>query len=393
MTTGPFGKNENDLNRVSPFNAGHTDFRRRTRQFQDKQEAQRQRGGGGGGGRFSNIFKPSNEGFDRIRLIPGAYEVEVGNPNGTIDKMVLEYFPFVEHYHSGLEKGGVCSGGPLYFLKLSEDPSKPGRAPCKGCDRFFSDMVVNPETGKKKKGPMSRANKTAFTVLHYHPYHKTESTDRDGKVRKNEETGEPYYDWVPCTGRGCALCKEKAETKQVHRMHWPVPSTHFNLLTGEISNGIGESCANCGNHRSIQAIAWLCEKCQDAVIDMGETQLKNSEIDALVTKECKCPNCGHTGYLQEVIECKKCDNARRASLFDVDFEVKRVATGQNDATILVMGEHEVCDISKDLIELAKPLDLPSIYSPTPMEVQEKIWAGRADDRGGGGRSGSRPLSR
>jgi len=191
MTTGPFGKNENDLNRVSPFNAGHTDFRRRTRQFQDKQEAQRQRGGGGGGGRFSNIFKPSNEGFDRIRLIPGAYEVEVGNPNGTIDKMVLEYFPFVEHYHSGLEKGGVCSGGPLYFLKLSEDPSKPGRAPCKGCDRFFSDMVVNPETGKKKKGPMSRSNKTAFTVLHYHPYHKTESTDRDGKVRKNEETGDP----------------------------------------------------------------------------------------------------------------------------------------------------------------------------------------------------------
>ena len=364
---GAFGKNEEDLKRIDPYNSNS--FQQRRQALIEAKENQRSKGGGGGGGsRFSNVYKPSTDTYDLIRVIPGSYDVQIGHQNGDVETMNLEYYTFVDHYHAGLKKSSICSGGPLNF-------SRTKRSPCIGCDIHWGDRETD-STGKKRS-PMGRSEKYVFNVVHMVPHHKTASVDRNtGKVRKNEETGAPYYEWTACTGRGCAGCKANAETRPGHRKHWAMGSSHFNMLTGEAAMKIASSCANCGGRKSIETQAWICRGCGDAVIDIQETSLSDAEIERMSLSRVKCPHCAHTDYLEEVIGCSGCSYPRRATIFDADIELKRASTGQGDVTVLVMGDYFIRPLDPKYAEAAQPMDLPKLYAPTPMEVQERLYETR-----------------
>lgn len=371
-----FGKNAEDLNKVRGFGASSArDIQRRTHEYNQAREDQR--APRGGGNRFSNIFRPSLEEYTLVRLVPGMFEVPIGYKDGTISPMTLEYFPFIEHYHATLKKSSVCSGGPLHFTRTK-------REPCVGCDKYWGERPteVDPGTGKKKKGPMSKRDMVVFTVVHLTPHHKTASVDREGKVRMNEETNEPYYDWVECAGRVCPMCKEGLEKKPAMRKHWPMGTSHFSLLMGEFADQIAGSCGGCGGRDTIATNAWICNKCGEAIVDMSETSLPDEEIKKISSEKIRCGHCGNTDYLEEVISCTDCSDAHRATIYDADISVKRASTGTGDQTVLMMNKFFVRPLEEMYKEYAQPFDLPKIYVPTPLETQVQIYEGKPVTRPG-----------
>ncbi len=235
-----------------------------------------------------------------------------------------------------------------------------------GCDLFW-------EGGGKKNGRMSRREFYDFNVWNYAKFHEVEQIDREtGKVKISETTQKPFTNWVQCGGRKCDACVSGRPTKLGHMQHYPMGFGHFSTLE-DYSEIIGKSCTTCCGRDTVSSMAWLCGGCQDAVIDMSTTTLDDKEILKITREPAVCPSCKHKGYLQEVIECSNCTPQgklpSRASIFDVDINVKRVSgpDGSNQNTLMITGYSAPYPIDPKLE--AKPLDLDKTYAPTPMETQ------------------------
>ena len=363
-----FGKQPENLGKV-------TSFRQMGNAWKQNQ-ADKKQGGGAGGSRaptWVNSYKPPTDDTDLIRILAGNYTVEDSDRQGNLLTMNdLPFFPFIEHYDSRTKKTSVCSAGPF-------SNHKDKRKPCKGCDLFFSSMKINEKTGKKERGFMSRREMVAFTIIHLHNYHKIPQLQNNGAPKLNPNTGAPYMSWVKCSksmdGRGrCKHCDAGVEKKYGHRMHWPMGQDHYNTLLAR-DEDIGQCCSNCQGRDTIVQRAWLCQHCQDAVIDMDTTELLKKEVDEMVTHPVTCPHCKKEDMLMELIDCKNCSSPKRASLFDVDLKVRRLedAGGTNRTTLSISGFSDPHPIDAVLAEMAKPERLDIIYAPTPFEVQAGLF--------------------
>lgn len=344
-----------------------------------------QRGGGGGAPYFVNQFKPTKHGVDKIRLLPGQYLTPVVDleaqdyvldSNNVQIKEAFPYWKFIEHYHGGKKKSSVCSAGPLGEFKNKGER-------CVACEWFWYEWRVRRATGDKNKPKsMSRRNMWSFSVLVMNTFHKVPDKDDDGKVRVNPNTQQAYYKWLQCAGRGCEYCAAGYETKNGHVQHWPMGQDHFNTML-DYSIMLGQHCSVCGTQEAIQEVAWVCghEDCGDAVIDMSTTTLSQEQIDQMTTDAVTCPQCRRRTYLKDVFSCRVCSEAgrqgQRASLFDVDFKLKRVEdpSGQSNATSLsiiqVSSPKPIDSIYGE--DLRKALDLPKIYAPTTIERQVSLF--------------------
>ena len=371
-----FGKSEGDASNVSKFGGSLRQRAAQTRANLESTHSKR----GGGGRRYSDQFKPTTVGSDKIRIIAGDYTFVGSDGEGNLYEEHLQYWPYVEHFHSTKKRSFTCSGGPKHFLKGKRDE-------CLGCDKFYAGGGTG-DDGKKTKGPMSKREMFAFTVWHYHKYHKIEQMDDKGNVVKNDK-GEPYYDWVQCEGRGCTACKEKKESVDGRLLHWPMGVTHFKTLTDDIDQLIGRSCRSCGERDAVEPVAWLCSnpECQEAIIDFASTELSDEKILDISSKKNKCSTCGYVGFLVELVQCKSCDNPERATIFDVDLEVKRAETSDREdskATVLMAtGWSNPCPPDAKFADKMKPLSLNTIYAPTSVEMQKKML-------GEGGESAGNP---
>lgn len=366
-----FGKNSQGLNNVPSFRqSGHTWNQSRTEK--------KFRGGGGGPPSWVNEYRPPTGDVDVIRVIQGSYTVEDVDAQGNLVKIEnLTFWPFVEHFDARSKRRCTCSAGPY-----SNDRNK--RQPCHGCDLFWSSMKTNPSSGKKEKGFMGKRDMSAFTVIDFGKYHKVEQIDQQGRVRLNENTQQPFYNWVKCKksseGKGiCDACDANKESKFGHRMHWPMGSDHYNTLLN-YDETVGKGCVTCGQKDVIRNDAWLCPNldCGEAVID-DRTRLSKKEIDEIVYRPCRCKQCGQEAYLSELIACVNCTPAghmpKRATIFDVDLRVQRVepADGSNRTTLQIVGYSDPKPVPKQYAELAKPEDLGKIYAPTPLDKQAMLF--------------------
>jgi hypothetical protein len=212
-----------------------------------------------------------------------------------------------------------------------------------------------------------------------HPYHQVEQIDtRTGQVRANPNTGVPYYKWVQCQGRNCEFCKAGKLIQPAHRMHWDMGTAHFNTLW-EYDKVIGNNCVTCGGQDTIDWDALVCQECGEAKVIAEETNLQPKEIDEIYKSINKCSECGHEGFLKEVISCKNCSTTSRepmrASLFDVNLNVRRAAAtdGGSMTTLMVTGWSQPCPIPPQLVEMATPLDLAKIFAPTSLEDQAATY--------------------
>lgn len=357
-----FGKDPSTLNRIGSH--------RQVAQHSMGQRQQR-KPRGSGAPTWVDKFRPSLDQPDTVRIIPGDYEVKQATPEGEIEVTKLTHYLYGEHFHATLERGSVCSAGPFVNWKDKRDP-------CYACDLFWSGMQPDPQTGKKKRGPMSRRDMASFTVIHFHPYHQVEQVDlRTGQVRVNQKTGQPFYSWVQCTGRGCEMCKANKIVKPAHRLHWDMGTGHFNTLW-EYDKVIGNSCTTCGGRDVIAWDALVCRECGEAKVIADETTLQPKEIDEIYRSINKCSACGFEGFLKEVISCKNCSQTghipQRSSLFDVNINVQRFATDNSTQTTLMVTQwSQPCPIDPQYKELAEPLELEKIFAPTALEDQAAIY--------------------
>lgn len=358
-----FGKDTGNLKNVSAYGA------KTLRQVANKQQAAQQASRppkGGQGAFWRGAFKPPFHKETRGRLIAGSYDIATATSNGTIEVVEgLPYFTYTEHFDGRNKRGSICSAGPFMNFKDKRDP-------CYGCDMFYDSMEVDPQTGKRRPGRVSKRDLYSFTWMHYGTFFKVDRVDKNGQLVLNQNTGKPYYDWVEGSPKNPKFAGKESMEGQL--MHWPMGYTHFKTLL-EYDRKIGKSCAACGTKDSIESVAWVCGKCGEAVIEMDSTTLEPQEVQQLTEQPTRCPSCGHEDYLEEVIECAGCSNPVRATLFDVDLDVQRLqaSDGGNQTSLMISGWSAPRPIPEKYKEKAKSLDLDKIYAPTPLEEQERIF--------------------
>lgn len=358
-----FGKDNKNLGSVAAYGG--------TARQQAANAGRRRKRGSSGGTRpyWIDTFRPSLTAADSVRLIPGEYKVTRVDENNAAYEEMIDWYEYREHFHGGLMKGGICSGGPYFFdRKLRED--------CHGCEIFWN----TPKAAKGQRKIISMTDKFAFRVIDFGTFHNVPQTDDKGQYKLNPETQQPYMNWAKCTGLGCTGCQVAQENKVGHIQPWPMSKTHFQSLNG-YSDSIGACCTTCCGRGVISACMWQCgnHDCGDLIFDMSQTTATQDQIDDIVNAPYTCATCQVTGYPEEVIECSNCTpqgaEPNRASIFDVDMQIKAQKTGDGDTTaLLVLATSDPKPLDTQFEEMLQYApDLAKRFAPTPLEEQARIW--------------------
>lgn len=338
-------------------------------------------GGGGGGGNFRNRYLPPTSGpADIIRILPGAYptpRIDTDNRDyfyndaGQIITDLTPYWKYVDYFHGVKQRGVIGSEGPLGMFKGKGDP-------CLAADWYWWEWRQRNKNKSKHPNAMRRSEKWAFSVLVQAPFYKVPDRDASGNDKINPNTHEPYYSWLKGSKRGNdEYAAAGYERKEGHVMHWSMTYAHWAVLQ-EFADSLSKNCRTCGGTDTIEELAFICQHCGEAVVDMQSTSLDEEDLERLRTEEARCPHCGATDYLEDMVECKNCDHGEPATLFDFDLKVKRVETtakdGGNQTALQItgaMGPRPIADAYGE--DLRQPLDLPKVFTPDSMERQESLF--------------------
>jgi hypothetical protein len=308
-----------------------------------------------------------------VRLIAGEYTVIKSNEKGELFEEILEWWECKEHYHGGLKRGGLCSAGPLFM-------DRKNREDCYGCDIFWEGKDPN---GKRK---ISMSDKFVFATVDQGLFHHVPQVDfKTQQYRMNEKTGKPYMEWAKCTRQGCTHCNTAEESKYGQIKPWPLSKTHFNTLNG-YAEGIGTCCVTCSSRGVdsrgvIETAMWQCSnsECGEMIFDMSNTTATIEQIKDVVNDPYTCRACGQTQYPEAVIQCKNCTPAGlepvRATIFDVDMQVRVQKTGDGDQTALIIegtSDPQAMDPQFDELLQYKP-NLEKRFSPTTLQKQADLW--------------------
>lgn len=329
----------------------------------------------GGGGRkgppyFVDMYKPSTEYIDTVRFLPGPFvdeEAQLVNEQLRIVPIQTSMKKFTEHYDGVNEKGAICSSKE--WQKIEEQ-----RKSCHGCDIFW-ETAERTTTGRLESSRMGRQQKYAFALYDYGMYHKVEQIDRQtGQPRVNKKK-EPYYNWVKCGGQGCDMCQAGKEVKYGSSTHFPMNWTELQIIRAAESD-VGASCKVCQTQNCITSLAWTCQGCGEACIDMSTSTLKKDELLKMTDEEFTCPHCSTKGLLVEVFECAVCSSrgqqGARASIFDVDMQLRYIVAGDKKVLSVVGFSIPYPITAAEVAKwpgIDKPQDIVKRYAPDSLEFQ------------------------
>lgn len=379
-----FGKDANNLNKVASFGG----LRAQARAFQAARPTRR-----AAAPYFVGQYRPvAEEGAnpDKVRLIAGAHEVDVvedvPNTRGEkhVVKRIMTYFPCNEHSYMiapNQPRSFLCSAGPFYM-------DRKRREPCRGCDAYW-------ENKGNKSSPHRMSDLAVFTTLHFGLYAKTPQQDKEGNLRMNESTGEPYYEWVRFFPHERKKMEQAGfEIRDWSLLHWPLKFSAFNAI-GECDDQSSKCCLSCGSRFSIDVEVYLCQGCGIDLIDPNDGTLNQNQL-ADAVNGMRCNHCQHVGPLSPVVVCSACPNPVRASIYDMDLLAKRVRNPKTDRLDLqLMGFEGPRPLEPRFLEageegrkpIAHALDLKHIYTPSTLEQQEAILS-----MGNAGKSGRNPVT-
>lgn len=363
-----FGKNPEHLDGVVPFGGS-------VAQRAANAARRPKRTSGGGGAYWIDQYRPSEHSIDTVHLIPGNYTVQRATEHGDLYEELVNWFEYTEHYHASFQRGAICSAGPLRGFKNK-------RGPCYGCDIFWEDYEIRKQIAiekglKRVENPrrVSMMDNFVFSVLDMGVFHKMAQTDENGQIKINPSTKEPYWNWQKCKGAGCEGCMRATESKQGHVQPWPMGRDHFTALNG-YGDYIGASCATCSGRNTIDWLLWQCgnPNCGYPVIRKNATTMSPQQIYEMTSQVFVCHQCNVPSYLQEIVQCVTCTPQQRmptrATIYDVDLQVTRKkAPDSNKSQLIVVATSDPKSIDAQYAEMAKPIDLPKRYAPTPLEKQ------------------------
>lgn len=319
---------------------------------------------------WSDNFVPDEFTPSTIRIIPGDYQLQRVSEKGELYTEQAPWWECKEHFHGSLRRGAICSAGPRFMdRKLREV--------CYGCDIFWEGK----DGGGKRK--ISMSDKFVFAVIDQGLFHKVPQVDhKTGQYQMNEKTGQPYTEWVKCTGTGCLGCPQAQETKEGNIRPWMLNKAHFNALNG-YARGIGTCCVTCSGRGTIKTEMWQCSNpaCGDLIFDMSSTTATQEQINTVTNDLYRCPSCSHVDYPEEVIACVNCTPAGqtpvRATIFDVDMVVRtqKLGDGENAQTAIIVdatsNPQPLNPKFQELLKYAPKLD--QRFAPSSLEFQASIW--------------------
>jgi len=335
-------------------------------------------GGGGGGALFRDQYYPPNDGTaDIVRLLPGSFPaprvdfdakdyVRDADNNVVVDS--LPYIKYIEYFLIQRKFSFVGSEGPLGGFKGKGEPSL-------ASEWYWHEWNERKNNGTDSPQSLRRSEKCAMSVLVQAPFYHVPQVDKDGKIRINEKTKQPYMVWKKGAVRGNdELAAGGYEKKNGHVMHWSYNFNHWNTLTS-YANGLACHCRSCNAQDSIRELALVCRSCGECVVDFQETTLSEAELNKIRDEEVKCHQCGFHGFLENMIKCENCAHGEEATLFDFDLEVTQVKAsdggkGYNLMIRKAIGPRPINGVYGE--SERKGLDLPKIYSPASMEQQLKL---------------------
>jgi len=383
-----FGKDPNVLNKLDKYGIkpGSLSLSQRERALAAMS--------GGGGTRQGPFLSKYDPGFrptelagksDKIRLIRGSYKLQIpsrvdredGSWGFELYETESEFFKFVQHYNARNKKSTICSGGPLHFTREH-------RKPCRGCDIFYEFKNSNVEAGY-----VSKSHKYVWNVLHIHKYHEVPQTDfKTKQIKVNPRTNQPYMTWEPCVGRGCQHCQMSAKVVDAMMRPFKLSKLQHQYLL-EKNSSVENDCTSCGSQQSIETTMWLCSNCDNPIIDLTSTSLTDEQISALTSRPYNCPKCKNIGLLQEKFWCTQCNDARRASLFDVDIDIRTVVTDPGNP-----GQPQTKKTQLDMVrisapsvidpkysKMAVPFDFPRVYVPDSWSDQINVYGEPSPEEG------------
>lgn len=306
----------------------------------------------------------------RFRLIRGDY-VQDHVVKGNLYRDSFPFYKFSEHFRKvmGKPKGGICSAGPFRM-------SKEKRLPCMACDLFWEEWAKrkdNKDAGGDGKHPnsISVVDKNAFNVLDYGYFFEMPDVDPSGQVRlKRDNT--PWTHWEKAVNTQDPKYSGRP-WKEGHIQPWAVSSTWLTTLVNQ-SIIIGNRCSSCATGY-VQSRGWHCSGCRALMLDPNNTAMTPEQVENMTKMPHSCPHCGHQGYLSEEVQCNTCAHGKRATLFDVDLYGFKEKSGDKPGGNLIITQFVITPIQFQTQNTTKvePLDLPSIFAPTPYEVQAKVF--------------------
>ena len=309
-----------------------------------------------------------------IRLIRGDYEQQVSFDKENIVTARLTHVRFIEH-HNG-KRGGICSGGPLWYRK--------GKSlECPSCGMYWEDKtaITNWKAAKKMgqllPEPIKRMSATerfGYSMWDYGLYFQVPDIDGNGQVRMNPRTNQPYSNWVPGSPNDPHF--QGYPWKNGNLLSWAMPFTYHETLLNLEKQKIGTCCATCGTVGSIQSVMRTCAFCGDFIYDPNQCQLTEEQRTAIDDYPHTCQKCGKTGFTTEQIRCGNCAKPVRATLFDVDLEVMKIGSKGKQTFVQVLSFSPPRPIQvqdPQILATIKPLNLLRKFSPTPPDVQRKMF--------------------
>lgn len=365
-----FGKDDSHLGSIAGYGAG-------TFGQQAHQAAQRPRRSRGSMPYWKNNFDLSENPAtpDTFRLIKGQYKQQLVNVDGQLYEDILPFHAFREHFHGSSSKGAICSAGPFYL-----DREK--RQPCEGCEMYWTDYQerqAKKARGDQTRGPnrISMMDKFAFSVWDYGIYFDMPQVDRNGQFRMNPKTNAPYTEWVKAYNFNDPQYQGR-QWKQGDLRPWAIGKTWKDTLVNWTLT-IGLSCSSCGGQNSVYSKGWYCgnPQCRQLIFDPNNTTLSPEQQLEVQRSPYQCPHCGQKLFPHEEVGCHSCANPTRASIFDVDLVGYRQRSGNGNQTNLiitqVIGPCPIRIQDPEVLKTVKALDLPKLYAPTPLDVQQKLW--------------------
>lgn len=361
-----FGKDQQHTQNIPGYGAGS---------FAQKTATASRRGSRRGGEPYwTGCFQLSEHTPDTFRLLRGDYTQDVydGEAN-TIYPDTLPYVLVVEHYHAATRRGAICTGGPAWR-------SRDLRRPCEGCEMYWSDVMerkAKKTRGDTSRGPnrLSAREQYAFSIWDYGLYFEIPQVDKQGQIRMNQKTNQPYTEWVKGSSNDPRY--QGRPWKQGHLLPWAMGVTYKDTLL-QYNKVIRNSCTSCGNQNCVVSHGWFCRnpQCRQPIFDPNNTTLTPEQQDQITNFPHQCPHCGQKLYPEENISCTACQTPVRGSIFDVDIQAMRQGSAGQQTFLNIMSYSNPRSIQvsdQEVLKNIKPLDLLKKFATTPIERQRSIW--------------------
>lgn len=288
-----------------------------------------------------NRFEPPQNNTTTLRLRPGSYKSFAG--------LDVEFYQYYKHFCVGKNRSFICS-------KVWEEDANGDIAPvagkCLGCD----------EIDNGNKG-VSKQLLHAFHGIHMAWFHLVQAEDRNGKPITTRD-GKPAMNKMPCKGRVCDLCKQKAEKIFGKAVYFPVGVNHFGNLGGFVEE-IEKNCV-CGG--TLTPVTYGCIKCGTILLDVADCEMSDEDIIKWAKRSHKCSECGYVDVAIPELECSDCKEPRPLSIFDVDIDIKKHGEGTKSA--LQIPRWAAKDLSEELEKMPMP-DLSKVLKGSDFDFQAK----------------------